>query len=185
VGTDSVRLQAETTIDLFDEAQSRAVDPVRARGPRGLPMVLMLGGLAPLAVVSGWARLKGQRRILHLALGTVAIGAAALLLAGCFGFDLYGTATADVTFKELAFVGGEATLTLGEEALAGGTGSETKPLWTLAGGEATFQVDITYVAVTEDEDGDVLRSTRRCVGPVVVDDMDGAIYKDVMLDFGE
>ena len=183
IKTDAVQLEVESTFDLIGEEQGRPVEPARARGTGGPSPLLVLGGLAPLAVVSRRARAKGQRGMLRLIVAMVVIGAATLLMAGCFGIDIYGTGTGKMAFKELAFVGGEdtATLTVGTEALVGG-GVEpgTEPLWVLRGGEGTFQVDLTTVAVTHNEEGDELRSTRRCSGPVVYD-MEAAIFKDVVL----
>jgi hypothetical protein len=183
IKTDAVQVEVESTFDLIGEEQGRHVEPARARGAGGLPPLLVLGGLAPLAVVSRRARAKGQRGMLRLIVAMVVIGAATLLMAGCFGIDIYGTGTGKVAFKELTFVGGEetATLTLGAEALfGGGVEPGTEPLWMLKGGEGTFQVDVTTVAVTHNEAGDELRSTRRCSGPVVYD-MEAAIFKDVEL----
>jgi hypothetical protein len=187
VGPDAVQVEARTTVDLLGEEQSRGAEPARASGPAGLPMVLALGGLVPLAFVSGWAATEGSKRTRRLVLAVVVIGGGSLLLAGCFGVDLYGTATADVAFKELEFVsgGGTASLTMDEEAMDGGIAADTEPLWVLEGGEGTIQVDITYVMLTEDEEGNELRSTRRCTGPVVYDDVEGAIFEDVVLNLGE
>jgi hypothetical protein len=125
--------------------------------------------------------------MIRLIVGLVVIGVAALLLAGCIGgIDIYGTATGDLTFKELEYMGGEgtATLTLNAEALDAGATPETEPLWLLGGGQGTFEVDLTLVALTENEEGDELRSTRRCAGPVVYD-LEAAIYKDVVVVLGE
>jgi len=182
VKTDAVQVQVASTFDLSGGDQSRGGDPRRARETRGLPTELALLGLAPLALVSGWARAKGRGRILAAALVMVGIGAL-MLLTGCFGLDVYGTGEGEVTFTELAFVGGEgtATVTLGPEALAsGGVEPGVEPLWVLRGGKGTFQVDVTTAAVTYDEEGNAVRSTRRCTGPVVYD-MEAAIFEDVVL----
>jgi hypothetical protein len=182
VGTDGVQVQLASDFNLGGGEQSRGGSRGRTREPWAGPAGLALMGLTPLVVVWSGARAKGRRATLRLILAAVGLGAL-VVLAGCFGLDMFGSGEGDVTFGELEFVGGEdtATLTLGMEALRGGGLNEgAKPLWVLREGTGTFEVDLTTVAVTHDEAGNELRSTRRCSGPVVYD-MEAAIFKDVVL----
>ena len=122
-------------------------------------------------------RRRGRRRSAPL---LVLLGLVSIVLAGCLvGFEVYGSSTGDIEFTQLEYVGGEETAVMGDDAA-----STSDPLWRLEGGQGTFQVDLTFIVVSEDEEGNEVESTGNCSGPVVYK-MEGMIYKDVVVELSD
>jgi hypothetical protein len=172
MGPQSVKVQAE-----FDLPRSSESGKGR---PRALLAALALGGAAPLALLvgpGGGERRNGRWRVAPL---LALLGLVAFVLAGCLvGFEVFGSSTGDIEFTQLEYVGGEETAVMGDDATSTGD-----PLWRLGGGQGTFQVDMTFVAISEDEEGNEVESTGNCSGPVVYK-MEGMIYKDVVVELSE
>lgn len=160
----------------------------RTAGVEGwaLMATLALGGAVPLVVWArypGWPPDRGRgrcpRRRWRIVLLVTAAVVAALFLTGCFGLIFYGDATGDVTFRSLEYVGGESTavLNMEEDEPAG------EPIWRLRDGRGTFDVELTVEVFTEDE-GKEEKTTDRCRGTAVYE-MEGAIYKDAVVDLSD
>ena len=170
VGAENVQVQAKVSIP---QAQEGSRAPLRTVG-----MLLPLGAAAPLALVVGRRAARKQRRVWRVlaSLGVLALGA--LPLTGCVGFDFYGDVTGNITLDKLEYVGGEDTLVLSGEEMP-----ETEPLWKMSG-QGTYDVDLTFIVITEDDEGEEVEQVSTCTGTSVYK-IEGMIAKDVVINFEE
>ena len=171
IGPEEVRVQARASIPQAEQSGGGAAG--------ALAMLLPLGAAVPMAVVLGHGAVGRRKRIWRvlLAVGLVALGG--LVLSGCFGFDFYGDVTGEITFDTLEYVGGEEPLVLSQAEMP-----DAEPLWRLGGGEGTYQVDLTFVVITEDDEGNEVEQVSHCTGTAVYA-VEGVIAKDVILELDE
>jgi len=134
--------------------------------PNGLSLV----AVAMVSFIPGVWTLRSRRRPYFSFLG---LGLAIVLLTGCVGLNMWGHSSADMTFTQMEYVGGEAVPVLNSAEAPPGD-----PIWILRG-TAVFDGQFSTEVTGEDT-----TSITSCTGTATYEVV-AYIFKDVVINWDE
>jgi hypothetical protein len=131
----------------------------------GLAVVVLL----PAVGISLIPMSKKRQRLMV----ALAIGMMVLSLAGCFGFNLYGTVGGDIKITKVEYAGGSGPSTWTYGSMPTGN-----PVWVFKEGTASYPVDFFFEVTTTDSDGKETDYLEECSGTVTYS-ATGSVYEDM------
>jgi hypothetical protein len=157
-GVDKIQMQ-----NSFEWVRAISQAPARPQWPP------LLFGLA-MVVPGVWGLHRGRKRPYASLVSFVLV---IFLLAGCAGFNMWGTVTSDTQFTEVEYLGGEAVPVIGADSLP-----DAPPLWKLRG-TADYTVDF-YVEASADTEDSSATAVSHCSGTATYN-VEAQIFKDIVV----
>ena len=140
-------------------------------GSEALALLGVLAGAVPLACLG--SRGSSRRR----AVAVVLLGTALLLSSCLTDLKFYGEVYAEIRFRELEYVGGDAVPTM---TVRGLSEEGTAPVWRLSDGIGSYVVDFTVTGTKEDEAGNQIEEKITCMGMADYD-VTAEIYENLVV----